>query len=179
MSDKIKTGGKNVNGKCSVGSCEIEFMNNDKEKTAKIKRAEEELLRELYRNTQVALQSISGIIGEVEDEKIGALIKQQHEKYEEISAETALLAHKYGVDVKEPSVMKKAMLWTSIKLNTITDNSASHIAEMMIQGTVMGITELTKFINDNRQLAGDDVLALSDKLLATEEQNLEDFKKYL
>ena len=51
--------------------------------------------------------------------------------------------------------MKKAMMWGSIKMSTLTDGSRAHIAEMMVQGTVMGITALrtTDFSMDSmRQL---------------------------
>ena len=44
--------------------------------------------------------------------------------------------------MKEPSVVKKAMMKGSVKMNTLTDNSRSHIADMMIRGTVMGLTSL-------------------------------------
>lgn len=42
----------------------------------------EELLAEIYRNCQLALESISDVLPEVEDEKLREEITRQHEEYE-------------------------------------------------------------------------------------------------
>ena len=109
----------------------------------KIKQSEE-ALAEIYRNCALALQSISNILPETKDEKLRAEITMQHEEYEKISGRTAVLAKDKGIELKEPNPMKKMMMWGSIKMNTLTDNTAPHIAEMMLQGTLMGITALRK-----------------------------------
>ena len=55
--------------------------------------------------------------------------------------------------------------------------STSKIADSMIQGSTMGITKIIKHINEYN---GDDrVLKIADKLLKTEENNVEQLKKYL
>ena len=97
----------------------------------------EEILAEIYRNCQLALESISDILPEVDDEELKAEIMRQHEEYERISGRAACIAQDKALEVKEPNPMKKAMMWGSIKMNTLTDNSRAHIAEMMIQGTGM------------------------------------------
>ena len=109
----------------------------------KIKQSEE-ALAEIYRNCQLALQSISNILPEIEHEKLRAEITMQHEEYEKFSGRAAAIAKDKGIELKEPSPVKKAMMWGSIKMSTMTDNTAPHIAEMMLQGTLMGITALRK-----------------------------------
>ena len=44
----------------------------------------EEILAEIYRNCQLALESISDILPEIEDEGIKAEILRQHEEYENL-----------------------------------------------------------------------------------------------
>lgn len=39
-------------------------------------------------------------------------------------------------------------MWSSIKLNTMKDDSRAHIAEMMTKGTVVGITSLKSSLSD-------------------------------
>lgn len=46
----------------------------------------EEILAEIYRNCQLALESISDILPEIEDEGIKAEILRQHEEYEKSAA---------------------------------------------------------------------------------------------
>ena len=102
----------------------------------------EEVLAEVHRNCQLALQSISNILPETEDAELREELMRQHENYERICGRAAILAKDKCVELKNPSPIKKAMMWSSIKMNTMTDNSRAHIAEMMVQGTVMGITAL-------------------------------------
>ncbi len=135
----------------------------------------EEILSEIYRNCHLALQSISDILPAVEDEELKAEILREHEEYERISGKAACLARDKGLEVKEPGPVKKAMMWGSIKMSTMMDNSRPHIAEMMIQGTVMGITSLKTSIGDLPVDDDEEITALLKELIELEE----DFEKRL
>ena len=143
------------------------------------KKSNSETLSEIYRNTQLALESISDILPEIEDENIKEEILRQHEEYEKICATATMIAKNNGQELKEPNPIKKAMMWSSIKMNTIADKSASHIADMMVQGTVMGITALKKTQSDSQGLLEDDVAALLQELIDLEERFEERLKGYL
>ena len=135
----------------------------------------EEILAEIYRNCQLALTSIADILPAIEDEKIKAEILRQHEEYEKISAKAAVIAKNKGLEIKEPNPLKKAMMWGSIKMNTLMDNSTPHIAEMMIQGTVMGITALKTSLSDSEGYGDSEIIELLKELICLEE----DFEKRL
>ena len=139
----------------------------------------EELLAEIYRNCQLALESISDILPAVEHEDLKAEILREHEEYEKISAEAAMLAKNKGLDVKSPNAMKKMMMWSSIKMNTMIDNSRAHIAEMMIQGTVMGITALKTSIGESPEIDDEEITALAKKLVEAEEEFEKKLKEFL
>lgn len=62
------------------------------------------------------------------------------------------------------------MMWSSIKMNTLADNSRAHLAEMMVQGTVMGITALKSTLSDLGEEADEEILSLMKELLEQEEQ---------
>jgi len=113
-----------------------------------MEKKNEEVLAEIYRNSQLALQSIADILPEAEDEDVRQELMRQHEEYEKIGGKAAILAKDAGTELKHPNPIKKAMMWSSIKMNTLTDNSRAHIAEMMTQGTVMGITALKNTLAD-------------------------------
>nr|MBR6777955.1 hypothetical protein [Clostridia bacterium] len=139
----------------------------------------EEALAEIYRNAQLALQSISNILPAVEDEVIKEELSRQHEAYEHFSAKASILARDAGIELKDPNPMKKVMMWGSIKMNTMTDNSRSHIAEMMVQGTVMGITALKATAGDVPADGNEKVLALLDEMIKAEEEFEKIWKGYL
>ena len=140
----------------------------------------EEILAEIYRNAQLALQSIADILPQVEDEDLRSELKAQHEEYEQLSSKAAKLAKDRNIEVKEPNPLKKAMMWSSIKMSTLTDNSRQHIADMMIQGTVMGITALRTAAGDDcREGEKDEIIDLLDEMLQKEEEFEKRWKEYL
>ncbi len=139
----------------------------------------EEILSEIYRNCHLALESISDILPAVEDEELKAEILREHEEYERISGKAACLARDKGLEVKEPGPVKKAMMWGSIKMSTMMDNSRPHIAEMMIQGTVMGITSLKTSLGDLPADDDEEITALLKELIELEEVFEKRLKEFL
>ena len=131
----------------------------------------EEVLAEVHRNCQLALQSISDILPEAEDADVREELLKQHEEYEKIGGKAAIIAKNKKNKKKNPSPIKKAMMWSSIKMNTMKDNSRAHIAEMMTQGTVMGITALKTTLSEmSEDYADKDIKELAEELLHSEEQ---------
>ena len=147
-------------------------MEHDKKKT-------EEALAEIYRNAQLALQSISDILPETQDMAVKNELHAQHEEYERFSAKAATLAKDMGIELKEPNPMKKAMMWGSIKMSTLTDNSRAHIADMMVQGTVMGITSLRTTLNELSEDGNEEIISLLEEMINTEEEFEKKWKEYL
>ena len=65
-----------------------------------------------------------------------------------------------------------------IDLQTLTDRSASHVAEMMMIGSNMGVINAVK--NLKKYPEGDkQVRALMERLLRFEEDNIQQLKKFL
>lgn len=139
----------------------------------------DEALAEIYRNAQLALVSISNILPAVEDEEIKTELHSQHEEYERFSAKAAMIARDLGLELKEPNPMKKAMMWGSIKMNTMTDNSRAHIADMMVQGTVMGVTSLRTTASQLPVEGNDKIIELLDEMIQIEEQFEKKWKEFL
>ena len=146
----------------------------------KDRKKTEEALAEIYRNAQLALTSIADILPEVDgDEKVKEELHAQHEEYEKFSARACMIARDLGIELKEPNPMKKAMMWGSIKMNTMTDNSRSHIADMMVQGTVMGITALRTTANDFADNGDENIKNLLKEMIEKEEEFEKKWKAYL
>ena len=130
----------------------------------------EEVLAEVHRNCQLAIQSITDILPEVEDNDVKEELLRQHEEYEKFCGKASIIAKDKNIELKNPGPIKKAMMWSSIKMNTIKDNSRAHIAEMMAQGTVMGITALKSSLSDMSEQADEQIEQLANELLHSEEQ---------
>lgn len=142
-------------------------------------KKDSEILAEIYRNAQLALTSISDILPEIEGEEIKEEILREHEEYERICSKAAHLAQKFDVELKEPNPIKKAMMWSAIKMGTANDNSSQNVAQMMIRGTVTGITSLKTTLTDGEKHMDEEVKQLLSELIETEENFEEKLKTYL
>ncbi|MCI8369601.1 MAG: hypothetical protein HFE41_00260 [Clostridia bacterium] len=142
-------------------------------------KKDSEVLAEIYRNAQLALTSISDVMPAIEDEKIKEEILREHEEYERICSEAASLAHKLNVELKDPGPIKKAMMWSAIKMGTANDNSSQNIAQMMIRGTVTGITSLKTSLTDGGKYMDEEIKKLLTDLIALEENFEKNLKTFL
>ncbi len=135
-------------------------------------------LNDVYKNAHIALQSISDILPSVEDKQLKAELKKQYNGYQKVMDEISAHTDKNNITLDDINVLKKAMLWSSIKMKTLMNDSRNNIAEMMIKGTVTGINELTAMKNEKQNL-DEAATAFVDKLLSTEEDFHERLKKFL
>lgn len=138
-----------------------------------------EVLTSIYKNAHIALQSISNIIGETDHPEMKKELNEEYEGYENFIGELSSYMKSIGLEPKDIGVMKKAFMFTSIKMNTMTNDSKSHIAELMIKGTVMGITELTEIKNGHCNELGEKTKEFLSKLLNLEEEYEQRLKQLL
>ncbi len=131
-----------------------------------------------YKNAHIALQSISDLIPSVDDKSIKDELKEEYEGYEKIICKMSAFMKEQKIERQDINVFKKAMLWGSIKMKTLFNNSKNQVAEMMINGTVMGINELNAMKNESENLQ-EDVKELILELLKLEEDYQKKLKKFL
>ena len=73
--------------------------------------------------------------------------------------------------------MNKAMTWYGIEMKTLTDKSNSKIAEILLQGTNMGIIEGRKLLNHKN--TNDEVQSLVQAYVDMQEEAVEKLKQFL
>ena len=143
-----------------------------------IKKINQEALNAIYKTAQIGLASISNVASEVEHSALKEELSSEYEGYEKFISELSTFIVDKGYEKKEVNPMKKAFMWTSIKLNTLTDDSAGHVAQLMIKGTVMGITEIQELINSGDSLDSE-IIDKAKELNTLMEKYEQDLKKYL
>lgn len=141
-------------------------------------QASERAINDVYKNAHIALQSIADILPAVEDEDFRTELKSQYEGYEQMLGEIASFMAEKNIKPKDIGPMKKAMLWSAIKMKTMMNNSRNQIAEMMLKGTEMGINELTAMKNEKENY-DEEVTCYIQKLLRLEEDYEERLRKFL
>lgn len=143
-----------------------------------MKEQDLEFLTGIYQNTKTAIQSINDILPQVKDKDLKHELSNELTEYEVISRECEMIAGNRYEEVKDNNWFEKAKLWTSIKINSMTDNSTRHLAEMLLIGTIMGTLDCYKLITDN-QKAPKELLMLCGKLLKLEEDFFNNLKHFL
>lgn len=143
------------------------------------RNTDKEALVSLYKNAHIALQSISDIIKEVSDENMKRELSDQYDGYEKYIGKLSSYMKETSTEVRDINPFKKAMLFASVKMNTAMDDSVSHVAELMIKGTVMGITELHELLNGSGNEISEKVRNFAKELTELEESYEQRLKKFL
>lgn len=136
------------------------------------------LLQEVYRAATMGEQAIRDVMPSVENPKLYAKIESQANAYRRIAGKSKRMLLAENAVPEESGLLQKMGLWGSIKMNTLKDNSTSHIAEMMIQGSNMGITEMNKQINAH-PTADAGAKELGEEYIACEEKHVDSMTKFL
>lgn len=138
-----------------------------------------ELLEFVYQNAKMGETALPLVIGMVSRPDLRTALSGQLMEYRAISGEAKAEMQRRGAKPKEPGGMKSAAAEAALRLNTLTDQSSGHIAEMMIRGSTMGTVQMQKRINACRYSAEPETLTLAERLLKTEENNIEQMKAFL
>lgn len=135
-------------------------------------------INDVYKNAHIALLSISDLLPSVTDADLKAELQAQYEGYEKIVGEISSYMAENGMQPHNIGTVQKVMMRGSIKMKTVIDDSRNNIAEMMIKGTVNGITELAAMQNE-RQNFQEKTADFIDRLLSLEEKYEQNLKKFL
>ena len=106
-----------------------------------------QLLKDVAKNARSGEEAITQLIDKVETAEMKGELSRELSQYRDAAreAESALTAA--GGAPEPVGMMQKAGMWMGTQMNTLTDRSNAHIAEMVIQGATMGIIEMTKARN--------------------------------
>ena len=141
--------------------------------------ADAEMLNFIYQNSQMGVETLNQRIPMIDNEAFKKRIEAQLKEYEQIHEEAKKLLNRHGYDEKGIGALEKIMAYLMIDMKTLMDKSSSHIAEMLIQGSNMGIIDAVKRINQYEKEAEKEVTALMKRLLKFEENNVERLKEAL
>lgn len=139
-----------------------------------------ELLCYIYKNVKMGSDAIIDLLPKVDDSSFRSALTNQLSGYEKIADEAEKQLTPMGIKPKEEPMMKRAMAKLGIAMNTMTDASVGHMAEMLIKGSTMGITDMTKHVREfEGQGCPEQALKLGRELITFEQENVEKMKTFL
>ena len=138
---------------------------------------EMELLQYIYKTADMGCEGIDTVEPHAEDKLLEEL-KRERNEYETIRSHADQMIRNGGDEPQGSGMMAKLSADVMASGQMMMDDSRSKIAEMMIQGTTMGIVKTIRHLKDYE---GKDEKArdLGQKLLELQEQNVENMKAYL
>lgn len=136
----------------------------------------DKLLGRVHKNSQAGLFTIPKLQEIVENQEFKHVLSDHEDQYKNIYYGAERLSNRYPL--LDLSNFAKIRTRAMLNLNTITDKSASHIAEMLIMGSTAGVIDMKKNLRKypNAPKASRE---LAQTLLNIEERNIEEMKQYL
>ena len=138
-------------------------------------------LDELNKGCTMGLDAIKYVLDKVEDDSFKKVLDSFYKKYQKIHNDIETVYDNYSKENETPTetgIITKAMTWSGVEMKTLTDTSNSKIAEILIQGTNMGIIEGRKLINHKPDLSKE-VETILNEFVNMQEEEVETLKKYL
>ena len=136
------------------------------------------LVNSVYRNAEMGRDGLYTVLRKTDDTAFRQVVLTQLAEYQAILNEAEDLLREGGCSPQGNPPMAKMMVRMTACRKASEDNSPSALADMLIQGSSMGVTKIARQLSHCRA-PGEDTLALAARLQKTEENNIEKLKEYL
>lgn len=105
------------------------------------------LLQEVYKGAVMGSDALKQILPKVENPGLRSDLQTQLQEYRGTAQEAERQLKLLNKCPHPLPGVEKAMLWGAVQGQTLVNKETSHLAEMVIQGSNMGIVNLTKVLN--------------------------------
>lgn len=137
-----------------------------------------ELLNYVHQNAQMGIETLKELIEDTKDENMKNILQRHLNEFQKYYNMSDSKLREKNVKPKELNLISKATTDLMININTLRDKSPSHMAEMLIQGSTMGIVDMTKRIKEC-QGADKETMDLANNLLKFEQTSVDEYKGLL
>lgn len=137
-----------------------------------------EMLNFIYQNSEMGVNTIGQIIELVKEPEFKKQLDSQLAEYEKINKEAKAMLNQHGYEEKGINSFDKLKTYLMINIQTLADKTASHISEMLIIGSNMGVIDAIKNIKKYSE-AEKDIVKLMQRLLKFEEDNIKKLTEFL
>lgn len=137
-----------------------------------------QVMSDLYKNVTMAQNCIKTLLPYVEKQDVTRTLHKQVEQYDHYVEKLDEMCEQLNFDPTPAPKFALTMANMGIKAKMLADKSVTHVAKIMLQGTLNGIIDLYRLIGDNNDVHPD-VTLLEKQILRYEEGCFESFKSYL
>ena len=133
---------------------------------------------DLYKNVTMAQNCVKTLLPYVEEQAVTKSLHKQVEQYDNYIEQLDALSENLNFD---PTPAPKGIITMAnmgIRAKMLTDRSTSHVAKIMLQGTLNGIIDLYRLEKESNDIHPE-VATLLKQILRYEEGRLENAKGWL
>lgn len=143
--------------------------------------ANTEMLNYVCQNAEMGQKTLSKLVNIADtNNSFSELLNSQLSEYKQIYDTAWQKIKEKGENPKDSPALKNAGAYLMLDLKTMGGKTdPDHISEMLIQGSTMGVIELTRRMREYEGQTAPEVNDLAGRLLATEQRNIDECKKFL
>lgn len=141
-------------------------------------RQSAEILRSVYRNAEMAYEASTDVLKHCRNAHLYSEISAQRDRYRQVAGKMRSELNSRGEKAPQYSPYAKAMTKMGIAMKTMSDDSSSGLAALMLRGTTMGIIDMQHAVNRSAA-AEQSIRSDAQELLAREQSFCDSLKRYL
>ena len=136
------------------------------------------LLNETYKSARIAMDAINLLLDKTYSSDFKNILQTQYNNYYSIAEQTAEELYGYRCLPAENDFIDKIGMWSAVSMGTLTNQNTEHMAEILINGSTMGVIDMTKMIHSNNN-ASSPAKNIAQKLIDADQNNIEIMRNYL
>lgn len=138
----------------------------------------QKLLQSIVENARMGADACDQLLEKTDDMALRQELMNERQQYENASREAEARLMQMGAKPHPKGPMARAGMWMGMEMNTMMDKSASHIADMLIQGSTMGVVEMTKARNSLPD-ADAQAQGIASALITSQQEAIDRLKSFL
>ncbi len=139
-----------------------------------------EMLDRMYKNVKMGSDSLINIMSRAKDDGFREELTAELDTYERYARQVGEMIYDAGGKPKEEGPITKMSAKIGMAMNTMTDSTTSHLAQMVIEGATMGMTDMTKIVREYENgKCGEASLKLAREIAEFEDKSVQKLKQYL
>ena len=143
-----------------------------------MKKDDIQVLREIQKNTELAIRAVDTVIDKVYDDDLVLQLSRQSLKYSELRSEAVdklLSAH---LEPTRLSLLEEWRVAGKLHKDTFLNTSTSHIAELAIQESSRKISRMYRTLHKYESV-GNATVEIAKEFMDVEEANIARLRKFL
>lgn len=140
-----------------------------------------EVINLVYKDSDMSIKSLTELLESLEDKqnKIKDTVSHILKGYERYYDKSLKLLNDYDKEGKKENILKEMMAKMGVDKEVKKDNSDANIAQMLIKGIDMGVSDINSKLKKAKDNIDKEVMDLANDFLDFQKDNIASLKKHM